>query len=101
MDSKHVKKKVMTLVYIRNEDKVLLGMKKRGFGEGKWNGFGGKVEPNESILQGAIREVQEECGVDIKPGFLYCLSKKLSFRPQRWRCVLLFCNTTTKRVSLY
>ena len=33
---------------------------------GKWNGFGGKVEPNENILQGAIREVQEECGVDIK-----------------------------------
>ena len=33
---------------------------------GKWNGFGGKVEPNESILQGAIREVKEECGVDIK-----------------------------------
>ena len=23
--------------------KVLLGMKKRGLGEGKWNGFGGKV----------------------------------------------------------
>ena len=22
---------------------VLLGMKKRGFGTGKWNGFGGKV----------------------------------------------------------
>ena len=35
MDSKNVQKKVMTLVYIRNEDKVLLGMKKRGFGEGK------------------------------------------------------------------
>ena len=36
MESKNVQKKVMTLVYIRNEDKVLLGMKKRGFGEGKF-----------------------------------------------------------------
>ena len=34
-------------------------------------------------------------------GFLDCLSKKLSFRQQRWRCVQLFCNTTTKKVSLY
>ena len=36
MDSTNVQKKVMTLVYIRKEDKVLLGMKKRGFGEGKF-----------------------------------------------------------------
>ena len=35
MDIGKVQKKVMTLVYIRNEDKVLLGMKKRGFGQGK------------------------------------------------------------------
>jgi len=33
-------------------------MKKRGFGQGKWNGFGGKVEPNESIEQAAIREMK-------------------------------------------
>jgi len=25
------------------EREILLGMKKRGFGFGKWNGFGGKV----------------------------------------------------------
>ena len=34
-------------------------------------------------------------------GFLYCLTKKLCFRPQRWRCEQLFCNTTTKKVLLY
>jgi len=28
---------------------MLLGLKKRGFGKDKWNGFGGKVEANESI----------------------------------------------------
>ena len=43
-------KKVLTLVYIRDDEKVLLGMKKRGFGQGKWNGFGGKVQQNESIM---------------------------------------------------
>lgn len=38
-------------------------MKKRGFGEGRWNGVGGKVEPDESIEQAMIRESQEEIGV--------------------------------------
>ena len=41
-------KKVLTLVFLRNETKVLLGMKKRGFGVDKWNGFGGKVEVGET-----------------------------------------------------
>lgn len=34
---------------------VLLGMKKRGFGAGKWNGFGGKVQPGETIEEAARR----------------------------------------------
>ena len=53
---KEIKKKVLTLVYIRDEENILLGLKKRGFGTGKWNGFGGKVQPGESILQGSIYE---------------------------------------------
>ncbi|KAL1456001.1 hypothetical protein WDU94_000759 [Cyamophila willieti] len=54
-------RKVLTLVIIRKGSDILLGMKKRGFGAGKWNGFGGKVEPGETILEGAKRELQEEC----------------------------------------
>ena len=42
--------------------KILLAMKKRGFGKGKWNGVGGKVE-DETILQAAIRETKEEIDV--------------------------------------
>ncbi|CAN0571511.1 unnamed protein product, partial [Ectocarpus sp. 12 AP-2014] len=38
-------------------------MKKRGFGEGKWNGFGGKVESGESVEEAAKRELMEEAGV--------------------------------------
>ena len=51
------KRKVLTLVFLRREGEVLLGMKKRGFGEGKWNGFGGKVEAGETIVEAAAREV--------------------------------------------
>lgn len=52
-----------TLVLIHQHPHVLLGMKKRGFGEGKWNGFGGKIEEGESVEEAAKREVLEECGV--------------------------------------
>jgi 8-oxo-dGTP pyrophosphatase MutT (NUDIX family) len=38
-------------------------MKKRGFGHGKYNGFGGKVEKSETISQAAIREMYEESGI--------------------------------------
>jgi 8-oxo-dGTP diphosphatase/2-hydroxy-dATP diphosphatase len=46
---------------IPEQKHILLGMKKRGFGAGKWNGFGGKVHDGESIDDAARREVQEEC----------------------------------------
>jgi len=42
---------------------VLLIRKKRGLGAGKINAPGGKLEPGESALASAIREVQEEIGV--------------------------------------
>lgn len=40
-------------------------MKKRGFGVGKWNGVGGKVDANETIEEAAVRECQEE--IDVTP----------------------------------
>lgn len=56
-------KKVLTLCIVRQGDKVLLGMKKRGFGEGRWNGFGGKVQEGESIEEAMLREFEEEAGL--------------------------------------
>lgn len=32
---------------------------------GKYNGVGGKIKPGETPYQGALREVQEEVGVDV------------------------------------
>ena len=39
-------------------------MKKRGFGEGLWNGVGGKVSSKESFEEAAKRETQEEIEVE-------------------------------------
>jgi len=58
-------KKVLNLGLIIRGDKILLGLKKRGFGEGRWNGFGGKLKENETIEQSLIREVQEESGLEV------------------------------------
>ena len=43
--------------------RILLGMKKRGFGINKWNGFGGKINEGESVEEAACRELFEEAGV--------------------------------------
>ncbi len=61
-----------TLLYIHDPatQRMLLAMKKRGFGEGKWNGVGGKVESGETLTQAAVRETHEEIGVLLTEGDL-------------------------------
>lgn len=45
--------------------RILLGMKKEGFGAGKITGFGGKMEPGETPAMAAIRELEEETGIRV------------------------------------
>jgi len=52
-----------TLVYVVEEGRVLLIRKKRGFGAGKINGPGGKVDEGEDVYQAAARELLEETGL--------------------------------------
>lgn len=54
-----------TLLFFVKDGKILLAMKKRGFGAGKWNGVGGKIEAGESIEDALVRESIEE--VSMKP----------------------------------
>ena len=47
--------KPTTLVFpIDEQNRILLGRKKRGFGANKYNGFGGKLDDGESFRECAI-----------------------------------------------
>jgi 8-oxo-dGTP diphosphatase len=48
------------LVFVMRGDQVLLIRKLRGLGAGKINGPGGRLEPGETALDCARREVEEE-----------------------------------------
>ncbi len=53
----------LTLCFIQEPERILLAMKKRGFGAGRYNGYGGKIKNSESIEESAKREILEESGI--------------------------------------
>ena len=61
-----------TLGFLIREDnrkkELLLAMKKKGFGAGKWNGIGGKLDlkKDKDIFEMAKRELEEEVGITSK-----------------------------------
>lgn len=59
-------RQLTTLAIIRRDDQVLLAMKKHGHGAGWWNGYGGKVEPGETVETAMVRELREESGLIAK-----------------------------------
>jgi 8-oxo-dGTP diphosphatase len=70
--------KLATLCYIIDREKnstlMLHRIKKENdIHEGKWNGLGGKFEPNETPEECVIREVKEESGLIISSPYLHGL----------------------------
>lgn len=55
-----------TLMFVMRNGEILLIEKKRGLGAGKVNGPGGKIDPGETPLECAVRETQEEVGLEVK-----------------------------------
>lgn len=54
---------IKTLCLLKKDHELLLAMKRRDWGTGRWNGPGGKPDEGESIEQAAIRETEEEVKV--------------------------------------
>lgn len=57
--------KISTLVFPLKDDHVYLSRKKRGFGEGFLNGYGGRGNPGEHLEQTVVRELEEEAGIQV------------------------------------
>lgn len=62
---------------------VLLGRKKQGLGAGNFVGPGGKLEPGESAVDAAVREVFEETGVVVAASDLEPRGRLSYFFPHR------------------
>ena len=64
MQTTEKKMSVRTLCFLLNQDKVLLGKKKKGLGKGNYVGIGGKMEDKDkTVLDAIIRDVEEEVNV--------------------------------------
>lgn len=75
-----------TLCFLIRENpvtEVLLGLKKVRFGAGKYAGFGGRVEPGETIAVAAIRELEEESGVKVLAAHLQRVGRLTFLFPAR------------------
>lgn len=75
-------KRHYTNAFVVQDNKILLGMKKRGWGQGKYNGFGGKVDPGETPLEAAKRELEEESGIQgplVHAGHLLFLTEEVEW----------------------
>lgn len=59
--------KKATICFLVRNGEVILAKKKSKVGAGFYNGYGGKVDGDETSLQCVERETFEECGVRIDP----------------------------------
>ena len=54
------------VVFVENDNKVLLGQRNGRYGHNKWGFLGGFIELDEDFLTAAHREVKEETNLDIE-----------------------------------
>ena len=55
---------VGALIYAKSTNRYLFLLRSKSKHAGSWGIVGGKVEAGETVIQGLVREIQEEIGVD-------------------------------------
>lgn len=65
--------RVGVAIMIKKDDKILLGYRKSELGKNTWGLPGGKLEFGEELIDCAIRELQEETNLIVKPKHLRLL----------------------------
>jgi len=59
-----------TLCFPIRDGKVLLGLKAKKIGQGRWNGYGGGIDGEETPEQSILRELLEEAKIEALPNSL-------------------------------
>jgi 8-oxo-dGTP pyrophosphatase MutT (NUDIX family) len=96
--------KISVLVLLLRERKgkteVCLGMKKIGYGKGRWNGFGGKAGEEESLEDAAIRELEEESEVKTRSGCLKKVAELMYYETEaNWKVNVFICRKWSGEVK--
>jgi 8-oxo-dGTP pyrophosphatase MutT (NUDIX family) len=55
---------VGALIYAKTTNRYLFLLRTKSRYAGSWGIVGGKIEANETVIHGLVREIQEEIGVD-------------------------------------
>lgn len=71
-------------VVIIKEGKILLGKRKGSFGAEEYASPGGHLEYMESFENGIRREVQEECGIEIKNIKFIHVANEATYAPRHY-----------------
>jgi 8-oxo-dGTP diphosphatase len=82
-----------TLVYAIRDDEVLLHQRAKDPNKGLWVAPGGKLEPDESPTECAIREMREETGLAIETPLLRGIMTEVSPRPDYQWITFVFATT--------
>lgn len=85
--------RVGTGLMIIRDNKVLLGKRKGSHGEGEYAWAGGGVDYGETIIEGVLRELKEECGSELKvtEPKLLCITDLTAYYPQHWLDIGMIC----------
>jgi len=67
-------------VLIKNQDQILLGKRKGGYGEGSWALPGGHLQHQEKLIDAARRELKEELDIEVSDLQLVAISDDLGKR---------------------
>jgi 8-oxo-dGTP diphosphatase len=82
-----------TLVYAIRDDEVLLHQRVKDPNKGLWVAPGGKLEPDESPTECAMREMREETGMQIEAPILRGIMTEVSPRPDYQWITFIFAAT--------